>query len=247
MTLLQSWANSLALFLPKNFKPFVQVTLLNIGRIYRLFWPYFIAYAIVSTLFSLLLLHALTVTPSETIVTMASIIGVLALIAPVFHYSIFCLAARPSAERKTLHYFVWYLTSAWRLVIAWMLLIVTTGLVHSATQLLIVDGIPMNVPTLPLFILMFFYFDGRKTMRGLLRAIKRSITMLIWNAPLFLTLRLLYAVLAAILLRVSVLAPPVAYIPWQLLVIEPVLFALLSTIYTTRIHGQPSLYVRETN
>ena len=115
MTLIQSWTNSLALFAPKNFKPFALVTLRTIGRLYRQLWPYILMSAL--ALFPLTY-HVSTPQPP----TAPFIIYTLALLLMGFplNYMILTLGARPSAEIKDWRYFTNYLAPAWRLIAAWL-------------------------------------------------------------------------------------------------------------------------------
>jgi len=261
MTLMQSWANSLALFKPKNLKPFAMVTALAIGKLYQTIWPFLV----VSQLALLFLGYAgryfieLYKPSLASLMYSCTVIGFISTIIFAIIYSVIFLAARPSAERKNLRYFVHYLATALPLALTIGILnLIALVKMRLFTKLIFALNMPfvgfiffaillpisLLIFALFLYLFTFFYLDGRKTFLGLWRTGVRAATMLIYNLPLFFILIVGHALLTyAIKMLIPLL--PLPQLSYRYLLLEPCFIALIANVYTTRLHSQPSLYVKE--
>ena len=206
MYLLQSWKESLAIFLPNNLMSFLLETLKSTAETFKLFFKYFWWLIILDlvTRSALNLGFFAGVRLSDTQI-MALLPYILFLLNIVLVYYM-CLIARPSATPKNYLYLVSH-SYHFVLVIIVPLLCFLVAILWSndvaswyircysamyAQNSFIRSLVLTVIPSLFVVFFLLFWFDSGAAIKSLLQSFVRSIKMVIYNVPFFLVALLLF-------------------------------------------------------
>jgi len=168
----------------------------------------------------------------------------------LFYRFIMYLAVRSTTEQKSLPYFRRHLSSHWSLVII-LLLVPPLTVTYGGTAGLTKAGLNPIWFTLGMAIgktlntglltLPFFYLDGRPSFAHFISSIRRTITMLFYNLPLFAVLAV--AMLLLGMLPVGWILPrPFGVFAYQTLLVMPFVAGVIATVYDALRQQQPALY-----
>jgi len=218
MTLLQSWKNSLTIFLPRRLFPLLGSTLQSLGTLYQLAWPYILGYAVaVSTL-------AIFRTPTEepAMLSLPVILGIIASLAGAILQMLLITMLLPSSQGQPFAYYRARIKSHWLLlllpfiamlilapvmtaVILWLILMASVYTKYSTSSTaLALQQLPFSPEAhihvaatimavaytlgLYLYITMIFYLDGMPGYGKLMRAMADAFKLFWRNLPLVLIL-----------------------------------------------------------
>jgi len=263
MYLLQSWKESLTIFIPKNFKLFLLVTLKSLLETTKTFFRYF-WWLIVLELGGPPLLNMLGVFTKMPSGDVANIVAFLTVFAQTI--TLFCLylIARPSVAKKDYAYFkhysyyvaiVFFIAFVCSLVVQMSLLYARVLLGSLLVPLLFLVMLPS---ALGAFFLLF-WFDSDGTIKNLFYSFVRSIKMVLYNYPFCLIASLLFGGMWALVSVVPVQTFIFIYgaklgilplVVWPMLILRSIvrvlLFALqicfFTNFYVKRLHDQFTLY-----
>lgn len=229
MNIIHTWKESFALFVPKNLKLFLLVTLKSIIDTYTIllkyWWFLYVGLFFMYTpLFKKLVDMWINVVGGRTI-SFKIIAGEIIL----FHILILLvtfLAARPSTWLKNYAYFLRYLASFWYLII-FVFLFYMVG----------INKIPMMLLLFMLYILFLFDSDGSIINIGW--SFVRAIKMLIYNLPLFVIIEILLQGFSRgfLFLQLDFLLYMILMV-----IMLPIFVCLITNIYVKKLHDQSELY-----
>lgn len=214
---LQSWRESLELFLPNNLSKFLLVTLKTLYEgcfvIFKYFW-WLIVLQIILNLGSI---------PTYNVISF----GIQLLL-----YFCIIAAMRPSVDQKNLFYFLS------RIIYYFLFYIVAKILFLLVSTPLHEFWIADRAVDLLLIFYMLFLLDQRLTFGGIITALIRAIKMVLYNLPacciFFGLMGLLYSLLFTVL---NVQQPMIA-----LIFLHTIFVAIVTNFYIKRVHEQFKVY-----
>lgn len=229
MQILHTWKESFSIFVPKNLKLFLLVTLNAIIDTFTTLLKYWwFLYAILLFLFTPML-NWVMVPIVNTMGGVTLFYGIFTFkiaFIPILIFFLTCLAARPSTWLKNYAYFGRYLLRFW--YVPFLILFFLMGGLHK---------IPLMALLFLLYILFLIDSDGAIMSIGwsLIRAIK----MLIYNLPLFIIIEVL---MQGFTIGISFLHLGLLIYTILLLIILPLFVCLVTNIYVKKLHDQSELY-----
>lgn len=251
MYLIQSWKDSLSLFVPKNFKLFALVGAKTIGQTYWLAFKYFwwvpVLYVLINSGVADFDVYG---------VSLLSVLGVIL----VFGWEIVvCLCARPSVAQKNYRYFASYLFYGPGICIG--LAIIATAFIAVASGFLFGlnwvgmqnMSVIMGIKYLTLVVLMattyffiFFVLDRTLGLKNWVKSLRNTFTFLWYNIPGVLVLTgALFCISYLIDGALSFL--PFAFKDASDFLKVPIMASILCNFYIKRLHEQPQLYFAQPN
>jgi hypothetical protein len=261
MTLLQSWADSLTLFKPKNLQLFALVTLKSIIEAYKLYAIYW------SWLFGLIIISCMI--PFFYSWSGASILAMMVCSGWLLKLLLFALSmvTRPSIEKKDCAYFRYQMRSSWLMMLFLLLPLLTFiefflwfiflfMLLYTQFSLLLTFiFLPVFLLSLVFFIL--FFLDSAKGVKGFFYSLCNMIKMVVYNAPLLLLIVLFLGSLMYLLWQLivyivlpfwdeskhSIVTVFVLYRVGEALLL-PIIVCTYSNIYIKKVHDQFDLYFK---
>lgn len=251
--LLQSWRDSLLIFVPKNFSLFFLVTVNNALRTYRhllfYFWWLIIMQVLVQPFILFSLLAYVKVSP-EMMHSVAR--GIQMVIASLWLSAVY-LCVRPSVLQKSIEYFSQYFFSipyliGWTFLLFFLHSYFFIPLIVKVPFALVIVGWIFWLYVISVAVLFaFFLLDERITIVNALQALRRAVLMSWYNVPALLvvsgTLIGMWTLLD--LVRIGVHAGIVIDGIWQLITMLffiPIMILFVCTLYIKKVHDQFVLY-----
>lgn len=206
--IIKAWQESLALLRPQSLKPFLLISLKTIVMTYQKllisFWWLLLAYG-----FALVFLYQ--------VAPWVSLLLGLVIVALTF------LIVRPSVERKTYRYFLFYA-------------------VHDFTALFFLLLVPFLILTsfaaqiYALFFAFCLFFVADDDTGHFSKSLYRTVVMIVISIPFLFVVHGIFMLLWTLLYYYAQI--PVVY----LLLLSPLPLAILSTLYIKRLHEQSALF-----
>lgn len=259
--LLQSWKESLKLFVPKNFKLFALVTLKTMEQTYSLLLSYFwwLPVATIGLLF-----FVIQSMPFESAMKINEI---LVLVFLFIWTLVVALCTRPSVGQKNVTYFVHYLYYIPIIMVGDFIFGLIPKFSYSILYLLmeklslqqfsfavVVFGLLIlliqNAHLLLSLLFLFFMLDMTLSIKNGRKAFLFACKMFWYNAPVLLIItflgQLIFILIWGFFLYVSGFMPneiSVSLLSVCIPIIStPITIAVLNNIYIKRLHEQPQLY-----
>ena len=254
--LLRSWKESLSLFIPKNAKLFILVTLKTIIQSYKLifahlWWLFLVSWAL-------------------DVINARYFYNIFFALLPLFAWliTIFCvyLVIRPSLQRKKFSY---YWEKAYYFIHFFIITIFVFFVFFSIVKLLsmlaplnefqylsIITLSLMPSPLMPLFIsppltfMIFFALDSDGSLKSIFSSIIRGFKMALYNYPFCLIFYLICIAIALIgyvaILTFTFFGSSILLSSLVSHLLIPIPLSVLSNFYTKRLHDQFGLYYPDT-
>jgi hypothetical protein len=232
MRLLQSWAESLALFKPENLKPFLLITLKSIIETYKLLFTNFLP-AIVAPL-GLVMIFNYVPLHLRTPILGGSFLGFV-ILSLFFWFFLVVLCARPSVHIKNWR----YVFSYWRHFIYYLAIVSLALMIFQVNEYELLN----TFTRLYLIFFMAFLLDSNAQANSVLLSCFRALKMLFYNLPFLMIPAVFFICLNKIFSYLYVFVPFLQYAEVFLL---PVLIffyvCFYLNFYVKKKHEQFSLY-----
>ncbi len=226
MVLLHTWKNSLNVLIPRNLNLFLLITINTCIKACYVFiksaWPLFIPFIF---LWYVLVVYTFTFLGARSVTIVISIIHYL-------FFFLWCVATRPSVNRKTIGYFFSYFRRFWYLI----------PLIYIDSTFFGIYGLFVSV------IFTLFVLDSEGSIRSFLYSLVRTAKMIFYNLPVFLIVSFIISFSVKLLLGpvLNWMHLPDIFTGFFSLVVWSLVMSLyicfFSNIYIKKLHEQFDLY-----
>lgn len=255
MYVLHAWKSSLAIFIPSNFKLFLLVTLKKIMSTFKSYlkygWPFILMYSFVAgvgILFSFNNSEVLDTIRQGLwywLIVVSLLIGWMSFIICSFLVAIF---ARPSVDQKNCaymrsfarRYFLGYLLLNLLFNCLFLIMNSLLSIKYHGTETMhfsfdVIRYFLIKVWYIINLIGILFYLDLGGGFFSIFKSVWFAVKMAFYNLPFV-------VIIAGLLLVSHIGCDYIKVISYMQLILYPILFCFIATLYTKKVHDQARLY-----